>query len=399
MKRKLYLLFLTSLIISTSHAQWHFSANINVNCGSQFNQYVNLANELSGVSFNTKQQCESARQSVTIDLSYGECYAKITTTPCSGSDIGGGTQYNDASIHNSDAIGEPYFAPNGAYVTSNTGRETEIKWEALNKSQSDATRGAKTGDPSFDGLFNDQLNAVPESKKDNSNDLYNIKPRNKRAIRHSIDDRENYNQKAKSSEDQEIVNMILQGVDSYSTDPSKLLKNGNTGGTYDMVTTNEKANLAANSDILEQEYTALEIETSQDVNNYKNGGSIIITETGLNDTENNCLNAKNDYNYYLEQLKKAQNKRQELKERCGNCENEQDALELDKRISDLYRTTETARKQIVKTADKIVKSTDDEEFQNNTRENPNIDIVKLRNDYQKIMKFYLYDCQTCGQKQ
>lgn len=188
------LLLLTVFIISivTANAQWHFSItsmNYNDNCGSTLTEIIEgevyvvaLKQQATGFAsqtYSTREECESKRSLATMNRSKYGCYIRTTTSPCTGGNMGGGNgigsnSQDNASQFSSMAIGEPYFAPNESQVVSNMGRDLEIKLEALNKSFNDAIGGIKTGDQSFDDIFDRQVRQLPKVK---DNDPYKIIPR------------------------------------------------------------------------------------------------------------------------------------------------------------------------------------------------------------------------------
>lgn len=190
MKYKIVFLITALLTINVVHAQWHFTANISYNCSGVYTSQIHLAEQFSATSFSTKQECESARQSVTMSFSAGDCYLRITTTPCSGSDIGGGgigiggisageigvggSSQGIVSPHSSIAIGEPYFAPSEVQVISNTGQDLEIKLEAMNRSFNSAVNGMKTGDQAFDDIYKKSSKELPKE----NDGPYTFKSRN-----------------------------------------------------------------------------------------------------------------------------------------------------------------------------------------------------------------------------
>ena len=179
-------MLLTILIctIGTVKAQWHFSItsmSSNYNCGGdesipavlEMTIKEQIATQAASDTYSSREECETFRSMATVNYSNGGCYLKISTSPCTGGNIGGdgiggygigGSSQGNASLHSSIAIGEPYFAPNEAQIVPNMGRDLEIKLEALNKGFNDAIGGIKTGDQSFDDFFNRQIGQVPITK-------------------------------------------------------------------------------------------------------------------------------------------------------------------------------------------------------------------------------------------
>lgn len=201
--KRLLLLIIVFSSIGIAKAQWHFSItsmSYNDNCVGDDLQGLSayleveirkqLATDYAAKTYSTKEECESARSAVTTNYSNSGCYIRITTSPCTGGNIGGGgiggdggagiggSSHGNASQHSSIAIGEPYFAPNEAQVISNTGRDLEIKLEALNKSFNSAINGIKTGDQSFDDIYRRQANALPKTKNENNGNIYTFNSRN-----------------------------------------------------------------------------------------------------------------------------------------------------------------------------------------------------------------------------
>lgn len=197
MKYKLILLFSALLIINAGQAQWHFTAKIDYYCNGEnhdlevYQWQIQLAQQLSATAFNTKQDCEAARQSVNIFVGVSECWVRITPSPCTGNDVGGGvgggiggnlgiggSSQGSTSPHNSIAIGDSYFAPTGTQVIANTGQELEIKLEAMSKSFNNAMNGVKTGDQSFDEIYKRQTKEIPKSSNEENIGPYTFKSRN-----------------------------------------------------------------------------------------------------------------------------------------------------------------------------------------------------------------------------
>lgn len=183
MKYKIVFLITALLTINVVHAQWHFtitSMDYNDNCGGSASIEVSIragmAEQQAAKVYNSKEDCELGRGVATMNWSSGGCYIRTTTSPCTGGNIGGGGDIggggstgsgfdgiqNNASLYSNMAIGEPYFSPNEAQATSNLGRDTEIKLEALNNGYNNAVRGIKTGDTSFDDLYKRLSNMASE---------------------------------------------------------------------------------------------------------------------------------------------------------------------------------------------------------------------------------------------
>ena len=196
------LLLLTVFIISivTANAQWHFSItsmSYNDNCvGDNLQGFSallevevrkQLATDLAAKTFGTIEECESAKSAATTNYSNSGCYIRITTSPCIGGNIGGGGvsgngiggSQSNASLYSSAAIGEPYFAPNEAYVVSSMGEDLEIKLAALSKSFNDAVggRGIKTGDHLYDEQYKNQVTVLARDKKKEGDGEYTFYPR------------------------------------------------------------------------------------------------------------------------------------------------------------------------------------------------------------------------------
>lgn len=160
--------------------------NYNDNCGDgSFTQPMmevevrkQLATEFAGKTYSTREECERFRTAASSNYSNSGCYIRITTSPCTGGNIGGGGigggDSQGSSLYSSTAIGEPYFAPNETYAVANTGRDLEIKLEALNKSYDNAVNGIRTGDYSFDEIYQRQLNEIPKA---DDGEIYNLHPR------------------------------------------------------------------------------------------------------------------------------------------------------------------------------------------------------------------------------
>lgn len=147
---------------------------------------VQEAQKLAAKTYESREDCETSRYMATMNYTNGGCYVRSTTSPCTGGNIGGGgmgggdSQGN--SLYSSMAIGEPYFAPNETYAVSNTGRDLEIKLEALNKSFNSAVNGIKTGDQAFDDQYQRQSRELPKpNNNDRTNEeLYVFYPRTSR---------------------------------------------------------------------------------------------------------------------------------------------------------------------------------------------------------------------------
>ena len=180
--RRLLLFIILIGAIGTVNAQWHFSItsmNYNDNCSGnapivqaevEVWARIDIAKDFASKTYSTKEECESMRSGATMNWSSGGCYIRTTTSPCTGGNIGGGgisSGTQGTSQFSSTAIGEPYFAPNETYTVSQTGRDLEIKLEALNKSFNDAVNGIKTGDQAFDDQYQRQIRQMFERKEDN----------------------------------------------------------------------------------------------------------------------------------------------------------------------------------------------------------------------------------------
>ena len=185
MRNLLFWAILVGFFGTANAQQWHFSItsmNYNDNCGNftvelEIIIRQQIANNEAAKTFNSKEECESSKAAATMNYSKNGCYIKTTTSPCTGGNIGsgngfGGGLHDAESLFSSTAIGEPYFAPNETYAVSNTGRDLEIKLEALNKSFNDAVRGIKTGDIDFDDIYRRQTNELPKKNDRNSNEVY-----------------------------------------------------------------------------------------------------------------------------------------------------------------------------------------------------------------------------------
>lgn len=198
MKRLLISIIIFSSI-GIANAQWHFSItnmSYNDNCVGDDLQGLSayleveirrqVAIDNASKTYSSKEECEANRSMSTTNYSNSGCYIRITTSPCTGGNIGGGGtggdggagigggSHGNASLYSSTAIGESYFAPNEAQIVPNMGRDLEIKLEALNKGYNNAVNGIKTGDQSFDDLFNRQVREIPKVK---DSDPYKIVPR------------------------------------------------------------------------------------------------------------------------------------------------------------------------------------------------------------------------------
>ena len=166
------------------HAQWHFSItsmNYNDNCGDlaasiEVSVRVQCAEDAAKKTYSTKEECESNRSWAKVNYSSHGCYLRVTSSPCTGGnigggDIGGGLQ-SSASQHSSIAIGESYFSPTIVQEIPEMGHELEIKLEALNKSRNSAIKGIKTGDHSFDDIYKRQVNEVPRINNEKNGNPY-----------------------------------------------------------------------------------------------------------------------------------------------------------------------------------------------------------------------------------
>ena len=206
MKRKLILMLSALLVMNAVHAQWHFTANIDYYCNGEnhdlevYQWQIQLAKQLSATAFNTKQECETARQSITIHVGVPACWIKITPSPCTGSDIGGSTggvmggdlgigggSQGSASSHNSIAIGQSYFSPNETQVVANTGRDLEIKLEAMSKGFNSAVNGIKTGDQAFDDCYQRQVRYAYEREESENKDSDYYSALNKVRAKNALD--------------------------------------------------------------------------------------------------------------------------------------------------------------------------------------------------------------------
>lgn len=203
--RKILILMVVGITnIGIAHAQWHFSlTNISYNdfCNGlgytqaelQVSIRVTMARENAAKTYETREECERFRSMATMNYTNGGCYIRTTTSPCTGGNTGGGgtggtggvtgsgfgSFQGNTSLYSSTVIGEPFFAPNEAYVVSSMGEDLETKLAALNKSFNDAVggRGIKTGDGTFDDHYKSQVNDLPRNGKKSERGEYTFYPR------------------------------------------------------------------------------------------------------------------------------------------------------------------------------------------------------------------------------
>lgn len=197
--KRLLLLIIVFCSAATANAQWHFtitSMNYNDNCsGGGWNLGASMAETEVAIrmgmaeseaakTYSTREECEAGRSVANMNYSNSGCYLRITTSPCTGGNIGGGAAGGDGlgsgfqagSLYSSIAIGENYFTPNAAHSIPDQGRELEIKLEALNKNFQNARNGIKTGDKGFNEIYKRQSNELKDHRESQS-ELYALYPR------------------------------------------------------------------------------------------------------------------------------------------------------------------------------------------------------------------------------
>lgn len=206
--KRLLLLIIVLYSAGTANAQWHFSItsmNYNDNCGgggwnigatmaeTEVAIRMGMAESEAAKTYSTREECEAGRSVANMNYSNSGCYLKITTSPCTGGNIGGGgaggrglgSGFQAGSLYSSIAIGENYFTPNAAHSIPDQGRELEIKLEALNKNFQNAKNGIKTGNQSFDKTYRKQSNDMPTHDDSDgiNDDLYAFHPRTRNQIK------------------------------------------------------------------------------------------------------------------------------------------------------------------------------------------------------------------------
>lgn len=197
--KRLLLLIIVFCSAATANAQWHFtitSMNYNDNCGgggwnlgasmaeTEVAIRMGMAESEAAKTYSTREECEAGRSVANMNYSNSGCYLRITTSPCTGGNIGGGAAGGDGlgsgfqagSLYSSIAIGENYFTPNAAHSIPDQGRELEIKLEALNKNFQNARNGIKTGDKGFNEIYKRQSNELKDHRESQS-ELYALYPR------------------------------------------------------------------------------------------------------------------------------------------------------------------------------------------------------------------------------